>query len=103
MDKRQLYYRLDENNIPIPCSMEEWCGAHKRVGDDDITDKIRVSTIFLGLDHNWADGPVILFETMIFGGKHDEYQERYSTWDEAVEGHKKAIELVKQDLPNAGK
>lgn len=34
------------------------------------------------------------FETMIFGGEHDQYQERYSTWDEAEAGHKRAIELV---------
>ena len=31
---------------------------------------------------------------MIFGGEHDQYQERYSTWDEAIEGHKNACKLV---------
>lgn len=31
---------------------------------------------------------------MIFGGQHDQYQERYSTWAEAEEGHKKAIKLA---------
>jgi hypothetical protein len=55
---------------------------------------VTVSTVFLGLDHNWGDGPPILFETMIFGGERDEYQERYSTWGEAEEGHQRAIELV---------
>jgi hypothetical protein len=56
--------------------------------------KVRVSTIFLGLDHSLNGGKPVLFETMIFGGKHNEYQERYSTWNEAVEGHKKACELA---------
>ena len=55
---------------------------------------IRVSTVFLGLDHSYGDGPPLLFETMIFGGPHDEYQERYSTWDEAEEGHKRACALA---------
>ena len=55
---------------------------------------IRVSTVFLGLDHSYGDSPPLLFETMIFGGPHDEYQERYSTWDEAEEGHKRACALA---------
>jgi hypothetical protein len=54
-----------------------------------------VSTVFLGLDHNhFGDGPPILFETMIFGGEHDQYQARYETLAEAEEGHQRALELV---------
>lgn len=56
----------------------------------------RVSTVFLGIDHNWRDsGPPILFETMIFGGEHDEYQDRCCTYDEAKVMHTKAIWLVR--------
>ena len=29
-----------------------------------------------------------------FGGEHDQYQERYCTWDEAEKGHQIACELV---------
>ena len=57
--------------------------------------KIFVSTVFLGLNHNFGMGKPLLFETMIFGGKHDGYQDRYSTWKEAEKGHKKALELLK--------
>jgi hypothetical protein len=54
--------------------------------------EIRVSTVFLGLDHNWfGEGEPILFETMIFGGKFDNEQWRYRTYDEAEEGHKKVV------------
>jgi hypothetical protein len=68
--------------------------ANRHVADDYIND-VRVSTVFLGRDHNFAPtGPPILFETMIFGGKHDEYQERYSSWDEAEEGHWRAVMMV---------
>ena len=31
---------------------------------------------------------------MIFGGKHDGWQERYHTYDEAMEGHKRLCEMV---------
>lgn len=60
---------------------------------------VKVSTVFLGLDHGF-DGEVFLFETMVFGGEYDGYCERYSTWDEAEKGHKKAINMInKLKLP----
>lgn len=67
----------------------------RRVARDKIG-KVSVSTVFLGLDHNFDGGKPLLFETMIFGGKHDQYTDRYSTWEEAEKGHKKAVELVKK-------
>jgi len=57
---------------------------------------ITISTVFLGLDYSFGEGPPLLFETMIFGGEHDQYQKRYVTWDEAEEGHKKAVAMVKE-------
>lgn len=95
-----LYYTLDENKNPVAVEMWTYVEAHKsvtHVGDDTVEvngEKVRISTVFLGMNHAWNDGPPILFETMIFGGDHDEFQERYETWNEAEEGHKKAIELV---------
>lgn len=59
-----------------------------------------VSTIFLVFDHQWSKGPPILFETMIFGypvGKDDEYQERYSTIEEARAGHERAVRWAKAE------
>ena len=57
---------------------------------------VRVSTVFLGIDHGFKPGDKpVLFETMVFGGKHDQFQERYCTWDEAESGHKTALKMVK--------
>jgi len=60
-------------------------------------DHIVVSTVFLGLDHSNRHtkniGP-ILFETMVFGSKYDDYQERYQTYDDAVLGHDRICEMV---------
>ena len=64
--------------------------------DNDKIGKVSISTVFLGIDHNFGVGKPLLFETMIFGGKHDQYQERYTTWEEAEKGHKKALKLVKK-------
>jgi hypothetical protein len=53
-----------------------------------------VSTVFLGIDHNFGNGPPLLFETMVFGGEYDGYCKRYSTWEEAEGGHKTACALA---------
>lgn len=55
---------------------------------------IKVSTVFLGLDHSFGNGKPMLFETMIFGGPHSEFCSRYTTWEEAEAGHTKACELA---------
>jgi hypothetical protein len=61
----------------------------ERIGD------ILVSTVFLGIDHNfWRSGPPPLFETIIFGGRHDGYQERCATWHDAEAQHERARSLV---------
>lgn len=66
------------------------------VGDSDT---IFVSTVFLGIDHNFAfEGPPVLFETMVFGGNAHEYQRRSCTWDEAMSVHAEAVQLVKEGL-----
>lgn len=54
-----------------------------------------VSTVWLGLDHNWwAGGPPLIFETMIFGGPLDGELWRYSTPEQARAGHRRVVRLV---------
>lgn len=57
---------------------------------------IRVSTVFLGLDHRFGleQGPPILFETMVFKGEsgNDEDCERYCTWADAEDGHWRMVQ-----------
>jgi len=69
--------------------------ADRRVARD-VVGGVLVSTVFLGMDHGWGEGPPILFETMAFEDE-DTAREietfRYSTWDEAEKGH---AELVRK-------
>lgn len=65
---------------------------NRRVAETIIPPGVRVSTVFLGIDHNFkAHGPPILFETMVFDDRSapeiEEMQRRYATWDEAVASH----------------
>lgn len=61
-----------------------------------------VSTVFLGIDHNFTDSKIpILWETMIFGSKHpalSEYQQRYSSLKDAQKGHEDAVRFTKHIL-----
>lgn len=93
------WYVLDEqNNVVGPVDLMEAAKFHKdmdrrRVGRTTVYDGCDVSTVFLGLDHNWTNqGAPIVFETMVFGGPFDQEQERYSTWAEAEAGHRLWVE-----------
>ena len=78
-----------------PLQLMEWARLmedeeYKRVGSESRGD-VLVSTVWLGLDHSFGQGPPIIFETLIFGGEHDEYTKRYSTEDQAREGHDRIV------------
>jgi hypothetical protein len=66
---------------------------YKAVAQENIND-IYVSTTFLGLDHGYGSQYPVLWETMIFGGEHDQYQERYISLEAAQRGHKRAVEML---------
>lgn len=93
-----IYYKL-VGKRPVECSFDEFAEWSRGIGNKHIMQSseiggVMVSTVFLGLDHSWKGPPPILFETKIFGGKHDEYQERCATWEEAEEMHKRAFNLA---------
>lgn len=93
------YYVLDDEGNPVVendhMRWVEWFATHDRTVCFQKIGDINVSTVFLGIDHNYYGGEAILFETMIFGGRHDQYQERYATKEEAMKGHEVAVALVR--------
>lgn len=99
-----MYYFLNEDHTYRPCRLEEWSNQFEGMSKQgarhiasDVINGCHVSTVWLGIDHNHFGGKPILFETMVFGHKdsgNDIYCNRYSTWDEAVEGHQEAIQWV---------
>lgn len=95
------WYKLD-GHTPVPCEMMEGVIAlenseSRQVHFTKLAD-YEVSTVFLGFDHAHFGGPPLLFETMIFGGNHDDFQRRYSTWDEAAVGHANAVRLASGEI-----
>lgn len=87
----------------VPCNnltdWAEWMENHDRTVGKTMVKDILISTVFIGLNHNFLNpANPLLFETMIFGGKHDPDCRRYSTWEEAQEGHKKIVKLVENNI-----
>ena len=73
----------------------EWFQKADRIVAKSSHNDITVSTVFLGLDHNfYRQMKPVLFETMIFGGEKDQYVIRYATWKQAEKGHYKACKLA---------
>ena len=96
-----MYYTLKGKTPVKVASVTEWgqwmeSHAETRQLANNMIGKCRVSTVFLGVDHSLSrDDEPVLFETMVFceGRKHrhDQEQERYHTFDDAMEGHEAMI------------
>jgi hypothetical protein len=89
---------------PVPCDdlawWAWWFGTADRQVRDTARDDVRVSTVFLGLDHSFfGHGPPMLFETMVFVNGSSVDCERYATWDEAEAGHARWVMQVFKPTP----
>lgn len=99
------YYVLNDR-LPIPCAnLKAWSEQFERIDRRTVAKTVvggtLVSTVFLGIDHNFSEtGPPVLFETMVFGDGEtcddDLGQWRYCTWDEAEEGHRAVVANLKR-------
>ena len=92
-----IYYDWDGH----PIALRQWAelmeaNLDRHVADDMVGD-VRVSTVWLGLNHNWSgQGPPLIFETMVFGGVHDEEQWRYPSHHAALAGHDQVVTMVRK-------
>ncbi|MFN6488243.1 MULTISPECIES: hypothetical protein [unclassified Nostoc] len=91
------YYRL-EGHTPVAVDLrEEWdlwlTSSNTTVMLNEIKDCI-ISTVFVGMDLNLAYGEPMFFETLVMGGALNGKRNRYSTWDEAIQGHLKICTQV---------
>lgn len=68
------------------------------VRQDKLPNGVFVSTVFLGLDHNFrAQGAPILWESMIFGGPYEQTQWRYHSREEAEKGHAALLAMAAEE------
>jgi hypothetical protein len=103
-----MYWILDDNSTPVKTeSVFEWAQwfetADRRVALTEL-DGAEVSTVFLGLDHNYGMGPPLLYETMVFETEGSNFTLansgpwRTSTREEALRVHQEVATSIEQEL-----
>jgi len=100
--RKPFWYKLDGIR-PVPDETNGlWSIQNKearRVALTKIAEDVEVSTVFLGLDHNFGDrNKPILFETLVFGGPMDGSMRRYENWIEAEQGHQEMVDKVRENM-----
>jgi len=102
-----MHWILDADLREVPCpyvlAWASWFEHNHRlrIVAQEYVGQAFVSTVFLGLDHNYAlQGNPLLYETMIFSpNDHDpELVCRYSTWTQANQGHHNTVTSLKAKL-----
>lgn len=111
----RAWWKLDGKD-PVRCSLDEWGDFMEhgsRIVQQDWVGGKFLSTVFLGIDHNFLPvGPPLLFETMLFGPRTESfvfngrrrlygrelYCERTPTWDAAVLIHLRALRQANAGL-----
>lgn len=103
-------YLLDENHEVVSAkslgldfvqwATRQYGETDNHVALDEITQPsgstVRVSTVFLGMNHNHGltEGPPLVFETMIFGHDTARVMDRYTSYAEAQAGHAKIVKGI---------
>jgi len=80
-----------------PTSMQEWAQTKDKWQLKTEIDHQTVSTVWVGINHQLnPDKPPLIFETIIFTNnpEYDGWQARYSTKQQATEGHAAAVSLI---------
>lgn len=57
---------------------------------------LMVSSVYLGIDHAFGDGPPLLFETLVFAEDDTIGPWRYSTQPAMVRGHGKLVQALRE-------
>ena len=110
-DRLRVHWYLDEqrqlvSTTDIMVWAQHFEHDRRRVAETK-TELFWISTVFLGVDHQFGDGPPLLFETMIFERTKttkmgpiledlENEQWRYATWDDAEAGHHSTVRKVQR-------
>lgn len=87
-----MYYDRDGSPLtPLQWSAKFEDIPSRRIGWHEHPDGRHLSTVWLGLDHQFGQGPPLIFESCLFPG---DVLERYSTEQEAKDGHARLVAEV---------
>lgn len=82
-----------EAGVSSPEDERWWRLAHTEIelGDGKT---LEISTVWLGLNRQYGEGPPLIFETVAFRDDESGLVERYSTRVDAVAGHDRTVRFV---------
>ena len=99
-------YVLNDKGEPVLCEdVIEWATkfeiTKRRVAETTVDD-LWISTVFLGLNHNWHEGPPVVWETMVFCNSDEDHP--LHQWmdrcagsrEQAVAMHERCVTYVKE-------
>jgi hypothetical protein len=69
----------------------------KNIQEDKLKDGTAISTTFLFYSSQKHDGKPLLFNTKVINKSGVDYSELYKTYDEAIDGHNRVLEMYKQN------
>ena len=99
-DEYSMFYDKEGKKVSLKAWNNLMMDQEYKIVASDMIGDCHISTVWFGLNNSFykTKAPII-FETMIFGGKFEEenYMETYCTEEEALKGHKRAVELVKKE------
>jgi hypothetical protein len=89
---------------PVNCSNDDawfmwFADWDNRLVAQTVVRPALISTVFGGIDRSYGRSPQpLVFETHIFGGEHDGWEEFSSSWEEAELVHAEAVALARGEL-----
>lgn len=108
---QNYYFTLDEKGVPVPCpDVKTWGKWMQEAGEGRVTLRVaesfvgraRVSTVFLGINHNFGEAHSfpILWESMAFypDGKDDQ-RRCYGTRADALAMHHRMVKRARRHEP----
>lgn len=103
------YYILDlQSMTPTKASGEMYWKWHKELDEHKktklglriektLTQDACISTVFLGRSTGVGQDGVLLFETLVAGGKYNKWLRRYATYSACLKGHDEVARRIKND------
>jgi len=94
-----MYFILDaDGRTPIPCQYWEWVhffeNENRLLAEDRIGPYL-ISTYFVGMNERILPGrPPLIFESTLFINDTSFCEAKYSTYEQAMAGHKSACEVA---------
>ena len=95
-----MYYILDKQKTPYQTTLDQVVlnmDKMKHIQSDVLNDGTEIKTTFLFYSQQKHEGKPLLFNTRVFKST-EVYNELYKTYDEAIDGHNRVLEMYKQTV-----